>query len=441
VQSKRMLISALLLALISAVPLAGQSKVKELLDQADTAFKDENRALAEKLYRQVLELDPYQSRAVYRLGQLSGNDEAALVWFLRYAKLEPDDAWGWVAVGDKSLRLGKAVEAKNAFAKAAGLEPKDSDIRERLAGARLLAAPGIEPLVGYERDSDANRTWRAGLGIDTAIRGGFRLGVRAWRASISDGFSSARVDSAILRLEGRPSREVRTDLSFGLSRLGIPETSSWTTPVADLRLRWRKPDGGPAVDFRAQRMALGTTPLLVANQAMRNEARLTLELPLGALRARVGGRAGQIRTLVEEPNARLQGDAALVLPFGWQGEVSIQYHRLGFSRATAAGYFAPQRVETIEGGTYWELGGDGRASLAFDLGAGIQRLAEQEELPGPWKLALRGWGRLAVDLAPGVQWRVEAEAYSAPFAPVGAVTTPNWRFFSVTTSLLLRLPG
>jgi hypothetical protein len=436
---KRILFPGLLLVLISAVLLTGQTKVKELLDRADAAFKDENRALAEKLYRQVLELDPYQSRAVYRLGQLSRNDEAALGWFRRYAELEPGDAYGWVAVGDKSLRLGRTVEAKSAYERAVHLEPKDADIRQRLDRARPRAAPGLEPLAGYESDSDGNHTSRFGLGLDAAIRGGFRLGARALRASISDGFSSARIDTGVLRLEGRPSREVRTDLSFGLARLVIPETSSWTTPVTDLRFRWRDPAGAPAVDLRVQRMALGTTPLLVANQAMRNEARLSFELPLGEIRIRAGGRAGQIRTLVEEPNTRLQGDAALVLPFGWQGEVSVQYHRLGFSRASEAGYFAPRRVETLEAGTYWELGGDGPASLAFDLGAGIQRLAKQEEELGPWKLALRGWGMLAVDLAPAVQARIEAEAYSAPFAPVGAVTTPNWRFFSITASLLFRL--
>mgnify|MGYP000335683714 CR=1 FL=1 len=95
--------------------------------------------------------------------------------------------------------------------------------------------------------------------------------------------------------------------------------------------------------------------------------------------------------------------------------------------------------QTLEGGTYWEFGGDGGFSLAFDLGAGIQRLAKQEEELGPWKLALRGWGMFTVDLAPSVEWRVEAEAYSAPFAPVGVVTTPNWKYFSVSTSLVFRI--
>ena len=435
----RIRLAALALALLAAAAGAGQSKVQDLLVRADAAFKDENRALAEKLYRQVLELDPYQSRAVYRLGQLSKDDETALGWFKRYVEIEPDDAYGWAAVGDKSLRLARTVEARSAYAEAARLAPKDDDIRERLARARLRAAPGIEPLVGYERDSDDNHTWRTGLAADAAVRGGFRLGARAQRASISDGFSTTRFDSVLLRLEGRPSRTVRTDLSFGLGRLVVPETSSWATPVADFRLRWRDRAGAPAVDARLLRTALGTTPLLVANQAMRNEARLSFELPVGGLRVRLGGRAAQIRTLVEEPNSRLQGDVALVLPFGWQGEVSVQYHRLGYARASTAGYFAPQRVETIEGGTYWELGGDGPAGLAFDLGAGIQRLAQQEEPTGPWKLALRGWSMLTVDLARAVQVRVEAEAYSAPFAPVGAVTTPNWKFFSVTASLVFRI--
>ena len=435
---KRAVAAACLMASLCTVPLAGQSKVKDLLSRADAAFSVEDRVKAERLYRQVLELDPYQSRAVYRLGQLSRNDEAALRWFRRYAELEPDDAWGWVAVGDKSLRLGKAVEAKKAYEKAARLAPKDADIRERLGRAKLRAAPGIEPLGGYERDSDGNSTWRAGLGADMAIRGGFRLGGRVSRARISDGGASARVDQAIARLEGRPSAEVRTEMSFGLDRLVIPDTSSWTTPVADFRLRWRSAQGAPAVELRAQRLALGTTPLLVVNQAMRNEARFTLELPLGLVRVRVGGRAARIQTLIEEANTKLQGDAALVLPMGWQGEFSLQYHRLGFSRATSAGYFAPRRVETLEGGTYWEVGGGG-VSLAVDLGAGIQRLAKQAEEIGPWKLALRGWTMLTVDLAPSIQGRVEAEAYSAPFAPVGVVTTPNWRFISIGASLLFRL--
>lgn len=437
--SKRIFLTILISATLWAAPLAGQTKAKDILLRADAAFKAGNRSLAERLYLQVIELDPYQSRAVYQLGQLAKNDEQALGWFRRYTELEPDDAWGWLAAGDKYLKLGKSVEAKSAYERAARLAPKDNDIREHLARGRLRAAPGVNPLGGYERDSDGNRTWRAGLGADLAVRGGLRFGGRVARADISDGFTSARVDEGVVRLEGRPTITTRLDFSFGFNRLVVPESTSRTTSVADFHLRWRSLEGAPAVEIRAQRLALGTAPLLVINQSMRNELRVSLEIPADPVRIRVGGRAGRIETAVEEANSRLQGDAALVLPLGWRGEVSAQYHRLGFSRPSAAGYFAPRLVETLEGGTYWELGGDGGASLSLDLGAGIQHLAKQEEKAGPWKLALRAWAMLIVDVSRRVQWQTEAEAYSAPFAPVGVVTTPNWRYISVRTGLLFRI--
>lgn len=438
-RSRKYALLILVLAVLSAALIAAQSSVSDLLKRADAAFAAEDRALAERLYRQVLELDPDQSHAVYRLAQLTRNDERALRLFLRYAQLEPDDAWGWLAVGDKYLRLGKAVEAREAYQRAVKLAPQAEDVKERLAKGRLRAAPGFEPIGGYEKDSDGNRTWRAGLNGDVAIRGGFRLGVRALRADISDGTAGAKVDEAVARLEGRPQMALRLDLTLGAARLAAGQMNKWITPVADFRLRWRSPDGGPAVELRAQRLALGTTPVLVANRAMRNDARLVLELPLGPLRIRAGGRAGFINTLTEQANARLEGDAAIAIPIGWRGEFSAQYHRLGFTRASNAGYFAPSLVETFEGGTYWELGGDGRASAALDLGMGIQRLAEQGERLGPWKPALRGWGMLTVDLSRTVQWRLEGEAYSAPFAPIGAVTAPNWRYFSIRLGLLFRI--
>jgi hypothetical protein len=173
---------------------------------------------------------------------------------------------------------------------------------------------------------------------------------------------------------------------------------------------------------------------------MRNEVKLGVELPAGPLRLRAAGRAGLIEALGEDANRRLLGDAALALPLGWRGEISAQYHRLGYEQASTAGYFAPERVETIEGGSYWELGGDGAVSFSVDLGAGGQRVAEQGAEVGPWKLALRGWALLAVDLSRTIQWRTEAEAYSAPFAPVGVATAPDWRYGSITTWLLVRVP-
>ena len=433
------LLRLLVVFVLIATPFFGQTSVAELLRRAEAAFADENRALAERLYRQVLALDPNQSRAVYRLGQLSRDDEVALVWFKQYAKLEPTDAWGWLAVGDKSLKVGKTVEALEAFERAARLQPKAQDIQERLAKGRLRAAPTIEPIGGLTHDSDGNLTLRYGLGGSMAFRGGFRLGARFARSNIDDGFTAATLDEAVLRLEGRPMVALRLDLSAGLARLAFPDAASWTTPQADLRVRWREDNSSPSFEVRLQRLPLGTSPLLVANHAVRNELRLGVEIPAGPVRIRGMARGGLMETFGEGANLRLQGDAALALPIGWRGEVSAQYHRLSFNRASSAGYFAPKLVETIETGTYWDLGGDGQVSASVDLGVGIQRLAKQKEKVGPWKLALRGWGMLSVELSRTIQWRLEGEAYSAPFAPVGVVTVPNWRYISMSMSLLVRI--
>jgi hypothetical protein len=429
----------LLLMFCAARLVAQTEKITDLVHRADAAFADEDRKLAQTLYLQVLEINPEQSHAVYRLGQLARNDETALRWYRRYAELEPDDAWGWLAVGDKYLRLGKPVEALGAYGRAARLAPKAEDVQQRLANALFRNAPALEPAGAYSGDSDGNRTWRFGLSGDVAMRGGFRFGARATRSDIDDGLTTAVLDEGVFRLEGRPRPALRLALDAGAARLAAKGSAAWTTPEANLRIRWRAPDSAAAVDIRAQRMPLGTTPLLVSNRAMRNELRLEGTAPAGPLRLRIGGRAAEIETAIEKENLRLQGDAAVAFPIGWRGEVSAQYHRLGFQRISDAGYFAPQRVETMEGGTYWELGGDGRWSAEVDLGIGLQRLEKHKEQVGPWKPALRGWGSLYLDLTRTVRFTSEVEAYSAPFAPAGAVTTPNWRYVSLTFGLLFRI--
>jgi hypothetical protein len=443
-----------------AVPAFAQSPAADLLKKADAAFTNENRALAEKLYLEVIALDPSQSRAFYRLGVLAADDAAALDWFLRYIEKEPEDAWGWLAVGDRSLNLDKTVEALIAYERAARLAPTAADIQERLAKGRLRAAPAVEPIGGLISDSDGNRTWRYGGNVDFALRGGFRLGARLSRSTVDDGLpldparlwkrvrvssnlevpvTGATLEEAVFRLTGRPGPALRLDLTGGLARLQGPNEKAWSTIQADVRLRWRGSKSGPAFEARGLRIPLAASSLLVANRGMKDELRLNVDIPLGPLRFRGGGRAGSIIAAGEQSNARFQGDAALVLPLGWSGEISAQYHRLGFARASTSGYFAPSLVETIEAGTYWEWSGDGAFGASLDLGAGPQRLAKQNEALGPWKLALRGWASLSWAMSPAWVWRVEAEAYSAPFAPVGAATSADWRYLSVSTGLIIRI--
>jgi hypothetical protein len=426
--------------LFCAAPILAQTeKIAELVRRADTAFDDEDRKLALKLYLQVVNLNPEQSHAIYRLGQLAGSDEAALAWFVRYVRLEPDDAWGWIAVGDKYLRVGKVIEARDAYRRAAKLAPQAKEIRPRLDRAGVRAAPVLEPLGGVTGDSDGNRTWKFGLSGDAALRSGFRIGAKATRAHISDGLTAAILDEGLFRLQGRPRAALRLEAAGGGVRLSALGSSAWTTPEAAFRLRWNSADNAASFDFRVQRMPLGTTPLMVTNRAMRNELRLDGTVPVGPVRVRVGGRGADIETAVEKKNRKTQGDAALVFPIGWRGELSAQYHRIGFQRISRAGYFAPKRVETIEGGTYWEIGGDGRWSAEVDLGIGMQRLAIQPQNVGPWKPALRAWGMWNVDVTRTMAVKTEMEAYIAPFAPAGVSTSPNWRYASLIFSLVFRV--
>jgi len=428
-----------LLSLPFALPTSGQTQAADLLRKADAAFKDEDRALAERLYRQVLALDAYQSRAVYRLGVLATDDRTALSWFRRYVELEPGDAWGWLAVGERLLKLGKAVEAVEALDRATQLAPGAEDVRDRSTKARLRAAPAIEPLLGGTEDSDGNSILCFGARGDIAVRGGLRLGGLLRRSMIGDGTAKAVLDEAGILVKGRPFQSFSLAGTAGLARFNAHDGKGWTTPEADLRLRWRPSTTSPSLDARLLRMPFGNSPLLVANRVMRNEARLGLEVPAGPVRLRGTARLSVIEAKGEKSNRRFQVDTSVSAPLTPQGEVSIQFHSLGFSRASAAGYFAPGRVETLEVGTYWSLEGDGRLSAEIDLGAGIQCLAKQNEEIGPWKTALRGWALLAFDLSSTVQLRAEAEAYSSPYAPIGVATAPDWKYGSINAGLLVRV--
>ncbi len=492
---RRLLGAALLLA-TAAGPLRAQGAD---LQRADSAFAARDFATAERLYQAALARDSSQSRAVYRLGQLAPSQAEAYRWFRRYTELEPQDPWGYMAVGNARSRQGDLGAALAWYDRAARLAPEERDValgrfralsraerRERAARVLedwLAAHPGdgeawellgrewlragrpsratsalmraqslghdvsdrlraawaadavaVEPLAGYERDSDGNRTSRFGLRADLPVGDGTRLGAAGRRLEIGDGFNTAPGFAGLIFLSARPHSSTRLQLAGGAIRLDPDSGEAWNTVTGEARLRWRAPERGPSLELRGQRLALGTSPLLVVNQVVRTEGRGALEIPLGPVRLRGGGRFGAIEALGER-NTRWGADGALVIPIGWQGELSAQYHRLGYADPTAAGYFAPRLVETVEAGSYVELGDDGPLLLALDLGAGLQRTAEHGAGVGPWKLALRAWGYLLVPLAPGRAIGIELEAYRAPFSPEGAPVSETWRFGSASAGL------
>jgi len=129
-------------------------------------------------------------------------------------------------------------------------------------------------------------------------------------------------------------------------------------------------------------------------------------------------------------------------------EVSGQIHEIRYSRPSSAGYFAPRLVQIAQAGSYIELETARSIVLAFDLGAGVQRVAQQRAAVGPWRRALRLYSLIAVPLAPGRELRFELDADDSCVATESAktavatdsATTAQWRYVSMQVSLRVALP-
>jgi len=372
-----------------------------------------------------------RARTLTRAGRPEESVAVLRAWLAR----RTDDAEAWELLGRELLRAGRPRGAVVAFERAKSLG-RSARASERIALARAQTAPSVEPTAGYQRDSDGNRTSRFGLAADVATTDGIRIAVGAQRAEISDAVESAGEVDGFARLTAHARSSLRLQVQGGVLRFDPAGTAApWTTGVGEARLRLRTPLAGPALELRGQRLALGTTPLLVANHAVRTDGRLTVEMPVMALRLRGTGRVGDIATQNEPANRRTSSDLAIVLPLGWRAELTGQYHRLSYRRASAAGYFAPKLVETREAGAYFEAGDEGGVTIDADLGAGVQHVTAHGANAGPWRRALRGWALLTVPIAPARALWVELEAYDAAFALEGVTTSATWRFMSASLGL------
>ena len=394
-----------------------------------------------------------------RLLQRVGRGAQALPSLTAWTTSHPGDAEAWDLQGREQVRAGRPRAAAVSFARADSLGGVPGTAA-RLHAARAAVAPALEPIVGGTLDSDGNVTRLVALRGDVMAGDGVRLGAGVRRGDIGDDTLTIASTTAFATLDARPAPGVRFTVEGGARMFeAYGGVESWTQPDVDARLRLRAPAGGPAFELRAQHLALGAAPLLVANRVARSEVRANLDLPLGPLRLRPGGRAGVIQasmpvvavtpgtpgpptgrpgnrvTRIEESSTRLGADAALAVPLGSAVEVSAQYHALTYDKASTAGYFAPRIAQTVESGLYFDVGGDGPVSLAADLGGGVQRVARQGEAVGRWDAAFRAWSYAAIPFAPGRALWAEFEAYDAPFAPAGVATSASWRYVGLTVGL------
>ena len=491
------------------------------LARADSAFAAGSTRTAARNYGAVLAADPDNSRAVFRLAQLSRGDPAvALQLFQRYVRLEPSDPWGYMAVGDVLARTGRYADALQWYDHALRLAPAERDAivgrarvlararrteaaiaayeqwlvahptdaeawrelgRERtraglpaeaaqaleraqalapdgatarrLAVAQAAAAPALAPQVSGSHDSDGNTTLRLGSAAELAASGPLRLGVAAGREQVGDGVTTTGLTDAALRATWHPQATLQVEAAAGATALdALSGASATITPTGQLRTRWRAPAGGPTLDVRAQRAVFDASPRLVANRVTRTDLRGIVELPLApALKLRGIGRTTALSDPTEQ-NHRTALGGVVAFAATPSVELSAQVHEIRYDHADTVGYFAPRRAQVVQAASYVEFETAGSALLAFDIGVGVQRVADWNSpagpppfagpptvgspAMGPWRRALSLYSLMVLPLAPGRDLKVELDLEDSPIASEGA--TPGgaqWRYASAAVSL------
>lgn len=391
-----------------------------------------------------------------RVYQRAGQRKQALQVLAQWTSTHPADAEAWDQLGREQMRAGHHQKAIRSFGHAdslGGVAGTDA----RLRAARSAAAPAIEPFGNFERDSDGNTGRMAGLRGDVLVTDGARMGLGARRGEVGDDSLTTQSTSVHATLQLRPEPALRLNLDGSVRQFDDPFGARWVHPEIDARLRLRGSTRGPALDIRGQHLTLGASPLLARNRVSRSELRAMLDLPVGVLRLRPGGRIGVVNAAIPvvltgaplppmgprsgrlqrntESNTRAGLDGSLAWPVTTAFEWSAQYHRLSYERLSAAGYFAPRLAETIETGIYAEVGSDGPISLAADVGGGVQRMAPHGAPTGDWAAAYRVWSAVAVPFRPGRSLWAELEAYDALFAPTSVATSTSWRYVALSLGL------
>jgi len=186
------------------------------LAAADSAYNDGNRALAQRYYAAVLEVNPRNSRAIYQLGALANDDAASAVSrFRQYVALEPRDAWGHIALAQALARTNQLDEALVEFASAQRLAPTERDVW--IGRARILAQAHRtdRAIEQYER-------WTAEHPDDA----------EAWRELAAQRSRAGRIAGAIVALEKAQSHRATPATERRLRALRAM-AAVWTEPTSE----------------------------------------------------------------------------------------------------------------------------------------------------------------------------------------------------------------
>ncbi len=437
--------AALLLLLLVAYspPSGAQAAAQGLLQRADAAYSSGNRELAKSLYRAVLASDPDNSRAVYQLARLSPSAEAVAL-LRRYVKLEPEDPWGTMALGDALAKAGKVDEAIEQYGLARRKAPAESDVYVGLGRILRDAGRTDELVKNYEewtsrQPKNAEAWFELGRARQRAKR--YAEAADAYAASFT-----IKEDERSLEMLENALAETAFSLRPFFGRSDDSDQNRIT--VRGLEGEWqftqrsrlglhaeRNEVSDPFSSGTVDEAPLIATPGLVAQPVELAEIRAGLDLPLsGPFRVRARGQDG-VLDAATDVNHRTGYQFGPVYRWRPAQEVGVLYSELGYAHPTAAGYFAPRRVQVVELGTTLEYEGLSPLTFALDAGAGLQRVARQGEAAGDWIGAFRLWALVSWTLKPGVRFELELEHYDSPVAGNAVTPTAGWSFNAAILSL------
>jgi len=489
----------------SPPPPPVRPQVAIALARADSAFTAGSTGVASRHYAAVLAVDPENTHAIYRLAQLSADRAEALRLFQRYVALEPEDPWGYIAVGDalarwrpgrygdalrwydqavrlapgerdavvgrarvlararrtdaaiaayeqwldahdtdveawrelarEQTRAGRPADAARALARAQALAPDQTTAR-RLALAQAAAAPALGPQVSGSHDSDGNATLRLGGTAELAVSAPLRLGVTAGRERVTDGVTTTALTDVGLRATWRPRAVLQVEASGGVTALdAIAGESASSTFTGQLRARWRPLPLGPSLDLRLQRNVLDASPQLVTNRVTRSEVRGTLEVPLArVVKLRGIARAASLSDPTET-NHRMALGGVVAFAAAPSVELSARFHEIRYDHPDTVGYFAPRLAQIVQAGSYLEFETPQGALFSFDIGAGVQRVANFSAGLGPWQRALSLYSSIVLPLAPGCDLKIDLGLEDYAAGNEAATSAGSWRYVSAATSL------
>jgi tetratricopeptide (TPR) repeat protein len=392
-------------------------------------------------YRRARHQAPGESDVYRGLGRIlhtAGRRDELIENYEAWVEQQPKNAEAWLELGRARQQARRYAEAADAYAQSQAIK-QDNRTYALLEGVLAETAFSLRPYVGNSADSDKNSITRLGLDTEWQLTERSRLGLHAERANVSDLTATGTADEFALFAKWQPRSFVSLEGLAGVAQLQAPITAAGQNtsshPLARLRFRWNSPANGPGMELRYVENPLVATPGLLAQPVELSEFKGAIEAPwFDAWRVRARGQSGLLKSATDTNNRTgyAFGPLYRLLP---SAEIGVSYNELGYAHDAAAGYFAPQRVQTVELGTYIEYERLWPVVFTFDAGIGQQRFAKQGEAIGRWNPTYRLWAQISWTITPGVRLDLELEHSDSPLSGTAVAPASDWNSNSAILSL------